>query len=444
MKRFSRTIRTSVAALAAGLFLASGAVVAQDGHEGKDGEDGAPGADAPPAAEPSMDTAVEQCDPKRLAFVKLPKEWKSHRDEEPDPTTLASFLGLYTTKDQGRVNIAIAPGAMRASMARAAMLAQNGGGIAELSRSGPGWAECGWHQASGNPPIAVYARFAEKDGTVFALYVLGHLNSKDRMKDVALKMLASFRVAAAPAAAAPPKGFTVKKSGDFDLSSDATKDHDATVQKILQPCAETREALARAFKGKPFDESRPVLRVYENSARYNEDGRVPFGAAPDYPRYDPASRQVWARFYQHDRPEYGPAIRTAVAQQFLRQYFGGAPPAWIEAGMTTFAVSGAGKPGKFTDEAVKNAREKSPLKRNFGEWLSYGAASVTEDEQWELFAWHVFFRHGGGKKYAKQYDASLDALRQTGEPQGAADAWKGADFAAMQEEFKSWLGKWKP
>lgn len=443
MKPFPRTIRKAAVALAAGLLLASGAV-AQDGKDGEDGEDGAPAEPAPPAVEPSMETAVEQCDPKRLAFVKLPKEWKSHRDEEPDPTTLASFLGPYTAKDAGRVNITLSPGAMRATMARAAVLAANGGGIPELSRSGPGWAECGWLQTSGNPPIAVYARFAEKDGTVFGLFVLGHHNSKDRMKDIALKMLSSFRVGAAPAPAALPKGFASKKSGDFDVLTDAAKEQDGTVQKILGPCAETREALVKAFKAKPFDESRPVVRLFENSARYNDDARVPFGAAPDYPRYDPASRQVWARFYQSDRPEYAPAIRTAVAQQFLRQHFGGQPPAWIDAGMSVYAASGAGKAGKFTDESVKNAREKSPLKRNFGEWLSYGAQAVTEDEQWELFAWHVFFRHGGGKKYAKQYDASLDALRQTGEPQGAADAWKGADFAAMQEEFKSWLGKWKP
>ena len=62
----------------------------------------------------------------------------------------------------------------------------------------------------------------------------------------------------------------------------------------------------------------------------------------------------------------------------------------------------------------------------------------------ELWAWHFFFRHGGGKKYRKAYEASLDALRATGDPVAARKAWEGTDFEAMTKDFRDWAAKWEP
>ena len=62
----------------------------------------------------------------------------------------------------------------------------------------------------------------------------------------------------------------------------------------------------------------------------------------------------------------------------------------------------------------------------------------------ECYAWHFFFRHGGGKKWKKQYDAYFDSLRANGDAWAAAKAFDGADFAAMAKEFKEWASKWEP
>ncbi|MCG3133668.1 MAG: hypothetical protein HMLKMBBP_00883 [Planctomycetes bacterium] len=436
-----RAPATLVAAFAAALGVAI--LAAGPAPAAAEEDEDAP-AEAPPATDPTMDTAIEQCDAKRFAFVKLPKEWKSHRDEQAEPTTLASFLGPYTKRDAGRVDIVLVPGAMRATLARAAVLSAYGGGVPEFAKSGPGWAEGAWHRTSGNPPLCVYAKFVEKDGSVLALYAIGHFNSRDAMRDIAQKMIATFRVASAPPAAATPKGMAVRKAGDFDVLTDAPKDQDGAIQKVIAPCAEAREALVKCFKAKPFDESRPVIRFYQDSSRYQDDGKAPFGAAPEWPAYEAGSRQLWARFFQSDRPEFVPNLRASAARQFVRQYFGGQPPAWIETGLVGIGQHADGKPGKFAEKAITTAKEKVQSSKPLDQWIAFQGRDVAEAEQWELFAWHVFFRWGAGKKYAKQYDASLDALRQAGDPQLSADAWKGADFAAMHEEFKSWLGKWKP
>ena len=68
-------------------------------------------------------------------------------------------------------------------------------------------------------------------------------------------------------------------------------------------------------------------------------------------------------------------------------------------------------------------------------------AAVTYD----LWAWHLFFRHGAGaKEWGPVYRKSLEVLAQTGDPAAARKEWESTDSAAMKKAYRAWLAAWKP
>ena len=79
--------------------------------------------------------------------------------------------------------------------------------------------------------------------------------------------------------------------------------------------------------------------------------------------------------------------------------------------------------------------------KRLDQWFDLTGADVPDGAkaQTELYGWHWFFRHAKqGKKWRKNYESSLEILRDTGDPAQARAAWEGVDFTAMRDAFNNW------
>ncbi len=447
--RLSRFRRGAVRAVALTLTLAAAglAAYAQDGEDGEDGAGGkdphaggeAPPADpaAPPAKEPSMDDAMEQSDGKRVTSIRLPKEWKSVRYEGDDKTVIAVFQGPYTTRDSGQVVVSTAPDQARAILA----LTTSPGLDAASVKPGAGFAQ---GQAD-QPNLFSVIRTIEKDGVVFVVRALANPKSKDRARDIMGKMVESFKVTGKLPAPPAPKGLSAKKAGEYDCWTEGDKSKEGSVSKAVQLCGEGREVLAKALKGKPFDETRPLIRPYTDSSRYMDDSKAAFGEAPDRAGYDFDGRVLYVQTFKEGQDEYPWTLRYNGALQYAVQYFGGRAPSWVTVGLATYAAAGAGsggKPQKLTAEILKKVKAESRAKQRLDEWMT-GNVVASGDGSSEAMAWHWFFRHGSGKKWKKQYDSYIDGLRATGDAVAAKKVWDGTDFEEMRKEFENFLLRWE-
>lgn len=421
--------------------------------DGKDGEDGADGADAagpeegamPPTEKPTMDTAIDVGDAKRRVTVKVPKSWQAPDGFEPSDTRVALYFGPLTATAMGFIELHVEPTYMRAALALSSHFSSPS---ADDARSGPGWAEGAASVAArGGRTLWCWERAIEKDGTVYAVRVFTAPQVKDEARAIVRQILDSAKAGGTAAKVAPPNGVSVKKIGDFDVWTDS--DDKGKPGKVAEVAAAARDVAAKALKGKPFDESRPLLKAYQVGAFYVEGLKATYGEAPDYGAFDPITRSTFVQLYRIDDDRYPPAVREAAAHQYLVQYFGGRPPTWISFGLARYAslVAQTGKADKPPAGLQDDARIAIAKKcRRLDEWIDGTADTqsvASSDAAIELWAWHWFLRHGPGKKYAKNYQGALDGLRQSGDAAVSRKAWEGVDFAAMQSEFKAWALGWK-
>jgi len=431
----------ALAALACGV-----AAFPAEAQDGEDGEEGAEGADAPA---PTMDDALEQSDPKGVLGVKLPRSWKVLKRDSPDKGELAIFQGLYTTMDAGAVVLSVDGRSSRASLS---LWNHIGSGKIDpaAARSGSGWVEGCSVESEGDRPGATFARCIEKDGQVYVVRILCARASFDRVKAMAVQMLDSVKLKGSVPREGLPKGWQVKKAGDFDVWTDSEDLGKATRPATI--AGETRAILVKALKGKPFDESRPVMKSFQNAGRFLEETKAIYGEEHQHASWDPFARATMIKLMSSEVNDFPGAVRSNAARQYVVQYFGGDPPPWVSYGIQRYAVVGAdsgGKPGEPKKDWVTRGKSAASRgKRNFDSWLGSAGGSDIPDVEGaydELWAWHFFFRHASGaKKYRKAYDASLDALRATGDALAARKAWDGTDFEALTKDFKDWAEKWEP
>jgi hypothetical protein len=451
MRRTSRSLLL-VALSAAGLLAAPLTSARADGDDGKppEGEEGEKKGEDPhgdgmgaggAGEKATMDGAIELGDAKRVVVMKVPKSWKTPDGFEPKGTRVAFFGGPLATNSPGNAVLDIDTTASRAALVLSAALAEGGTVQPEDARSGPGWVEGGVVVQSGRAPVAVWIRCIEKDGNVYVARVLCYAQARDEARPLVRQMLDTFRVAGTAPKAAPPADVKPAKAGEFDVWSDADKGKAAAAAELA---SEGRAALAKALKGKPFDESRPLCQAYQVGAHYVDRTKVAFGNAPDYAAFDPLTRSVLVQLFRSDSDDYPIRVQEAGARQYLVQYFGATPPAWIEQGLRWYGAVTAeagGKPDKPGSARIDAAKQViAATDRRLDQWMDN---PPNGDGSHELFAWHWFLRHGPGRKYGKQYQASLDALRQSGDLAASRKAWDGVDFAAMLSEFKEWAAKWK-
>lgn len=428
----------------------------KDGEPGKDGDDGEEGEDAegPGVGEgesgeaPTLEGAIDVGDSKRFISVRLPKAWTPAEQFEADKVRIGVFVGPITAKAGGAVELIQERSYSRAAFALSVHLPQLGATVPGEARSGPGWAEGAATFTRGRQEIMCWERAMEKDGAVYAVRVLSLVRFKDDARALARQILDTAKISATPARPQPPAGFTVKKTGDYEVWSDA--EDKGRPGKTVDLALDARGIVAKALKGKPFDESKAVLRAYENGSGYVDLMTEVYGAAPDFAAYEPNSRSLGVQLYRADDEDYPFAVREAAARQYLGQYFGGLPPVWLDVGLRRYAAIGSqsgGKPDKPKSAYVDGARLQISKKwKRLDEWMDVGATAGSApdaESAVEIWAWHVFLRHGAGKKYSKQYQASIDALRQTGDLAASRKAWDGVDFKAMTDEFRGWVADWK-
>lgn len=421
----------------------------EDGKDGEDGEDGDDGdgaaPEAPPAEKPTMDGAIDVGDAKRMVTIKVPKAWKQPEGYEAKGTSVAFFMGPVTERDRGFLELHVDTSCARAALALSKSL--DGSKVApEEARSGAGWCEAG-SETTGRRRLFAWERWIEKDGVVYCATIAVGPSSREGARALARQILDTFKIAGGAPKPQPPAGVAVRKAGDFDLWSDT--DDKGKVGRVADMAKEARDAAAKALKGKPFDESRPVLKVYQMGSLYVDATSAAYGSTPDFAAYDQLTRSVPVQLYRFDSDDFPTAVQNAAARQYVAQYFGGLPPTWLDVGLRWYLTSVAESGGKtdkvqaFRTEAVRKLVPAG--KSRLDEWMDgAGVPAAGEDALgYELFAWQWFLRHGPGKKYGKQYAACLDVLRQSGDVAAARKCWEGTDFAAMNTEFRDWAAKWK-
>jgi hypothetical protein len=402
----------------------------------------------PPAPVPA--DLYEQTDRKRTMTMKLPRAWKSVSGDQADAAALATFRGFYGPDSANRPGLAafyVENQFGRASLARAILLPAIGAVKAASMRQGPGWAEgC----AVDAQRQAEWRRYVEKAGRVYVFRIAALDSAYDAIHADVEKLLDSAAVPGEYAPSAIGAGFTARKSAEFDVMSDADADREKSIAKACTGLAAGRDAVVKMLPGKPFDAGKPAAWIFQNAQKFEDRAKAAMGSKPERAAFNAPDRCAMVSILGEATNGQEEAVTFAGAQQYVWQYFGGAPPIWIESGLSRcgqLAALGGGK-GKTPPDAMTKAKAAIAAgKRRLDEWFDVVLTNeVTDMDQasLELFGWHTYFRTGrGAKKFKKQYDAYIQSLRDTGDPAAARKAFDGVNFADMLADFKSWAADWK-
>lgn len=401
----------------------------------------------PPAAAPAE--TYEQTDRKKTMTIKLPRAWKSVGGEDVDPKALASFAGFYGEEGKspnGFVAFYADGQFARALLARSITLPQMGSVRSDSLRQGPGWAEgC----VTDEHRRAVWRRYVEKNNRVYVFQVLAADSAYDMVRPSVQKFLDTAAVPGEATPAGMGAGWNTKKSGDFDVLTDADPDRESSLKKAGAALAEGREILVKYLPGKPYDASRPAAWIFQNGQKFEDRVKQTLGIQPNFAIFNPLDRAAMVSILAESAQGHDDAVHRAGADQYVWQYFGGEAPIWVATGLATYGQILAGGGGKKVPPETLS-RVKSAVaagKRRLDQWFDVARWNeVTDNDQgtFELFAWHWYFKSGkGASKYKKQYAGYLQALRDSGDPALARKAFDGVNFDEMLQEFKAWANDWK-
>lgn len=405
--------------------------------------------DAPPAAAQPAEL-YDQTDRKKTMLMKLPRTWKPLPAEQIDENkALAGFQGFFGEEKkspQGAAFLKVLSQYARASLARSVDLPLHGEVKKESARPGTGWAEgC----AIGEN--ATWRRYVEKNGRVYLFEVLAAPNAWNDVHALVEKLLDTATV---PGEYAPPSlgdNFKPSKAGaGFEVLTDAAADRDKSIGKAADLVGAGRDVAVKALPGKPSDAGKPLLWVFQNGTKYEDRVKAAVGVAPEHSAFLASERAVAVRIIREQAEDYPAQLQAAGAQQYVWQYFGGDVPIWLNVGLGSygrFIAHGGGK-GKLDPSDLQNAKSAAAAgKRRLDNWFELtNWNEVTDNKQgeFELFAWQVYFRSGrGAKKYKKQFDGYIQALRDKGDPLEARKAFEGVNFEEMLQDFKNWTAEWK-
>ena len=403
--------------------------------------------ETPPAAAPAE--LYEQMDRKKTMSIKLPRTWKSVGGGELDPKALAGYAGFYGEENKspnGFVVLFVENQFARAALARAISMPQVGTVKADSLRQGPGWVEA---CALNDQHNVVWRRYVEKGNRVYMFQVVAHENAYDAVKATVQKLLDT---AAVPGEFVQPPagdGFASKKSGDYDIVTDAESDRESSVKKATTQLAQARDIVVKALPGKPFDTSKPVAWVFQNGQKFEDRAKAALGIEARFAVFNPVDRCALVSILSDSAMGHDEAIFRAGAAQYVWQYFGGESPIWVSIGMSAYGQYVALGGGKklVPDVLTKSKAAVAAGKRRLDQWFDVASWNeVTDNQQgtFELFAWHTYFRTGkGAKKFKKQYEGYVQSLRDTGDPAAARKAFDGVNFDEMLQDFKGWAADWK-
>lgn len=402
---------------------------------------------APPAA--AQEQLYEQSDRKRTLSMMFPRSWKNASGDEVDPNALATFKGFWGEESKGIIGFAWffeANQHARAVLARAVDMPSLGSLRESSFRQGPGWAEAAYDSRG----AVFWRRYLEKDGHVYFVSIAAPAGLHGSIRETAEKLLDTAKVTGDSSSRSLGEGWKEKKSGNYDVLTDAGGDRDASVKRACEHLGDGREAVTKALPGKPFDGSRPKAWIFQNGQKYEDVSKAAIGIAPDNATYNPADRAAMVSIMGENTQGYQDAAAQSGARQYVWQYFGGTPPIWVDVGLAAwgrFLAVGGGK--KLLPETISQTKSAVAAgKRRLDQWFDVKSWNeVTDNDQGtrELFAWHWYFKNGkSSKKYKKAYDGYVQTLRETGDPAAARKQFDGTDFDEMLQDFKGWAADWKP
>lgn len=412
--------------------------------------DGDPAKPPAPAPAPAPAELYEQTDRKKMMSMKIPRAWKSVTGEEVDPAALCMFKGFIGSETSGRPGAAaffVENAFGRAALARAMDLPKSGTIKATSMRQGPGWVEgCAVDVAN----QAHWRRYVEKNGRVYKFAIGAAAALYDVVHEDVEKLLDTATVPGEYVPPASADGLTARKSGEFDVMSDADADREKSVAKACATLATARDAVAKLVPGKPFDAAHPIAWIYQNGQKFEDRGKSATGKPVANAAFDAADHCVMVSILGDSAVGHDDAVLKAGAEQYVWQYFGGESPIWVASGLAKYGqvvAQGGGKGKILPDTLTKTKAAIAAGKRRLDEWFDVVLAiDVADPDQaaLELYGWHSYFRVGkGAKKFKKQYDSYLQILRDSGDPAAARKAFDGVNFADMLADFKSWAADWK-
>jgi len=417
---------TGVWTCAALLVCAAGAGFAQDG------------------APPLVDMADRQ-DAGKIVAIALPAAAQDVTPPEADPDRLAAWgidLNAKPSKPQIYVYVFQRPGAARAALASCAdrLLMNFGNLVPGSEQAKPGE----WTEKRTSDKSTFEFRYVESGGAVYVAVAQCSNSNYPRLKGHMATIVAGLKVVGAPPKPTPPAGFKSSTVGGVELWTDAKGD---VCEKILKQHAQAWELMKKILPGDPVVTAPPRVIVCGTDAGFvalTGLGKSLFTMVISRPR------ALVVRATGLRDPEFAAAVQRASALHYVRLYFGGKAPEWIESGLRMICSIGLSEAGRV-ELAPKNVIEAVRATEASGRWKLSDLFDMTSfdepkrnDYDHLLWAWHWYFRLGPDvATFGAAYAAELRKLRETGDAAGAHKAaWDGVDLAKVQDAFDAWLPDW--
>ncbi len=290
-------------------------------------------------------------------------------------------------------------------------------------------------------------RVIEHAGQCFEIICQARTRVHEDLGGLIKLMLASFEGAGPPAEPEPPADFKVKEEFGCRVWTNAKKGRDN--QRILKLHQKAWETMAAGLPGDLIDTAAPRVIICQDDESYRKVWNSKKGL-PAYCFIASNLRALVVRLSMRRDKEFEQALQRAACAQYVRAFFGGPTPAWIEDGMRIYGVQGVVANGNFDqpfNKPIEKAREAAERRNaRLDDLFAFGVADTVDRDSrdHELYAWHWFFRHGPGKeKYGDLYDRHLATLRESGNVAEARKVWEPANMDDMRDEFLAWIAKWR-
>jgi hypothetical protein len=377
--------------------------------------------------------------------IELPKRWKvSQRAAEPP--TLGLYDGWFEIPvDEPDLVLAVreARAFSRAKLAHHVLHRMYGSPVPDTAHSDDTSASsCRMIDPS---RTAVWRRFVAQDGVV--VYAeCGHAEDwLERHGKRIDRVLGTLVVKRAPPPPVSPDGFVLSKAPPFQVWSSAKK-KDKAVQRALDAALEGWEQMRALLPGDAYTQRERLVVLHGDDAAYRAAAG---GGVSDFSATDLIDGRLHVRLGGVKGRAYQPKLREQGARQYVRAYFGGPCPRWLEDGLAFHAAVAAGSKGDPAKPRRQQISKARPLiaadERTWAEHLRavWTAEDDSEATLHVLWGWHWYFRHGPGRDaHGKRYDDALAKVRDTGDPALAEAAWRGVDQAALLADFKKWAKRW--
>ncbi len=388
-------------------------------------------------------------DPTGLISLRLPSGWAAAPAEGPKSAAARGSLGAWTGrlgKSDDLLTCTIDVSVSRESRRGIQVLARLGDDSRPLgatTKTGEGWIQRAYvHE----PRYTFWFRCIERAGAVIVLRAQFWTPEGDHDAEKQLgAIFESVQVLRDPGPAAPPSGSKSRKVGGFEVwAGDATTKE---IKAVVAPLAAARRMVLKEMKGKPVDTGVPVLWIFDDADEFAAQARAGDWntAHPDRAIYLPHADAVAILAGMDLGDREGLSLAYCGVAQALSDWFGGSAPTWLQHGLTkwfAFAPRPAYDPHEMdsktirrrkTSVATRSTRLDAQLRRNISQVMGPGDLGM-------LIVHQAFLRSKEcPKKWRKLYRASLDAVRETGDPGAAAGAWDGTDFNAMVKDLVEWV-----